>query len=374
MAAFSISKRAITTAIIPLLLAASWPVATATRNPVKTFKARSHATYNSRLVHHLAGSSSGDDYRFGQSRRNLQEQPTEQIGNTTVFVGDNIFLHNNNTEGCACGRRRGRNLGVGHSSSCSCDQQTYVSGSSKGHNSKGSKSYSSSKGSGKGSSKSEKSSRSNYGKGAVSPSKGSKKSSKKSSRSNRGKGYGGTDDDYVYPTAKPTSNPFVPSPTTPTAPTVAPTPTVARTPTNAPIPPLPNPQPTPNPTLNPTPNPTNPPKPPPDLAQCSVDQNGMYGEKVGISNEFRFLYTAQAVPGVTEAELNIDMLPKAEIEMGNQLLPMFFPNECSSQGSVAKRSISGNQRRRLQLSSQLSSLNGMSIKPRDTALEGGKSP
>lgn len=192
-----------------------------------------------------------------------------------------------------------------------------------------------------------------HSKGSVSvseKSKGSKKSKSSSTKSAKSKGGSDYDDDYVYPTQHPTSQPNAPSASTPTKqPSEGDQPSGGRTPTKVP-------------TNKPTSRPTG------GGLKCKVDSNGLYGEKVGIANEFRFLYTTQVIPTVTVQELNLDMLPKVEVRMGNQALPNLFPDDCGSQGAVTARK-RGNNRRKLQ---QISSLNGMSIKPRDTVDEGGK--
>ncbi len=184
-------------------------------------------------------------------------------------------------------------------------------------------------------------------------SKGSKKSKSSSKSEKSVKGKSDYDDDYVYPTQHPTFQPNAPSHSTPTKqPSEGDQPSGGRMPTK-------------EPTFKPTSRPTG------GGLKCKVDSNGLYGEKVGIANEFRFLYTTQVIPTVTVQELNLDMLPKVEVRMGNQALPKLFPDDCSTQGSVdAVTARKRGSNRRLQ--QQISSLNGMSIKPRDTVDEGGK--
>jgi hypothetical protein len=229
--------------------------------------------------------------------------------------------------------------------------------------------------------------------------KSSKKSKKEKSFKAYGKGYS-YDDDYVYPTFHPTK---IPTPTIPTMPPSL-SPNISRDPQ------------TPKPTSRPTPS-----KPP----TCGLSSDGLYGQNIGLANEFRFLYQTEVIPSVSVPELNLDMLPKVEVKMGNDLLPKLFPAECSTKGSVnaltgrsPSSSSSGSDRktrktsvvenhsnydededeidswdfvseqqsntyifgnenknnnreqRRREL--QFSSLNGMSIKPRDTVKEDGK--
>ena len=141
-----------------------------------------------------------------------------------------------------------------------------------------------------------------------------------------GKGFS-YDDDYVYPTPLPTK-----------APTTGP-----KTPSPAGGPPTPT-QPTmaPDSGRNNTPNPTSRPTEPKEPV-CSVKSNGLYGQKLGLSTEFRFLYQAQVIPSVTVADLNLDIVPKVEVQMGNDLLPKLFPADCrsTSLGAVAGRSSVG---------------------------------
>ena len=289
-------------------------------------------------------------------------EETETIVMMSGVEEDNIFLHKNNHN----------------------DEQTYVRDGSNYYSSKGSKSGG--KGYGKGASDksySGKSSKSNYGKGEQEheSSKGSKKSkskgmgkdSKKTKSKSHGKGGFSFDDDYVYPTPKPTSNPFGP-----TDPTDPPNPSNPVNPTNPPNPvntPTASPAEIPKPTvpgrtpsIPPAQKPTNPPKPKPQPSRCSLGPNGLYGEKIGLSTEFRFLYTTQTIPTVDVAALNIDMLPKAETQMGNDLLPKLFPDDCGILNRKLLLDDEDQTRRKLQGSL---SLNGMSVKRRDVVDEEG---
>ena len=306
---------AIAVAVLTLLLAASCPLANAIRS--NSEKSRFQNKYN--------------------ERRNLARGRSSHRGESDEM--DNIFLRNNYTdtqeEGCACDGRRARRLGAANQTACSCENR----GSSK-------ESKSRSKGDSKSASYSTKSSKSNSSKGRSESTKGSKKESRSTDKEqSKGKPRSkGDDDDQLEPTNAPGTT---------------------MVPTSSPIDKPRNP-----PTNPPTNQPTNGQKPPPKEPVCSLDPNGLYGQKVGISTEFRFLYTTQTLAGITKEELNVDMLPKAEIQMGLDMLPSLFPGECVSPGTVGRRSAFGGSKRR-QL--QLASLNGMSIKPRDTVYEDGES-
>jgi len=236
---------------------------------------------------------------------------------------------------------------VGHSHSCICDNDnTNSNGNGNGNDhdtAHGSSyySYDTSKGAksgsyyyGKGAVDSGKVSKGGKGKGASASyyyynnGKDAKKSKQEKSKGS-GKGFN-YDDDYVYPTPHPTKSPTGPTPLTPA-------------PVGGPTQPTMSPDSGRNNTPNPTSRPTEPKQP-----VCSVNSNGLYGQKLGLSSEFRFLYQAQVIPSMTVADLNLDIVPKVEVQMGNDLLPKLFPAECrsTSLGAVAARSpVGGNGNR-----------------------------
>ena len=81
--------------------------------------------------------------------------------------------------------------------------------------------------------------------------------------------------------------------------------------------------------------------------QCHVTSDGLYiGQDVEVdvvlSTEFRFLYQIMTVPSVTVTELNQDMLPKVELDMGDQLLPKLYfqPNAARADGTYNNNSSS----------------------------------
>lgn len=202
-------------------------------------------------------------------------------------------------------------------------------------------------------------------------SKSSKKKKEKSSKSSFGKGFGKGyryDDDYVYPTRAPSRVPSVPTVAPIEVPTANPpmsiSPDIGREPSRAP-------------TVKPKP-PSPQPKPP--LPQCSVSSDGLYGQKTGLATEFRFRYVTQLIPSVKQLELTTDILPKVEVAMGNKLLPSTFPADCSTlnqrrqgKGIDEQNRFFRNRelrRKQRQLQSPLS-LNGLSIKPRDSVDESG---
>ena len=315
MAPFPISKIVVAT-IIPLLLNVSWSSVTATIT-------RNNANWGFN--------------KFGNRNLARGEEWVEQKNRESVT--DNIFVHDLTDKECSCERRGRRKLGVGK---CECDgeEDSTIQYIQYGDSYSSSKSSKSSSHRGKGhSSASEKS-------------KGSKKSKSSSKSEKSVKGRSDYDDDYVYPTQEPTFQPTAPSATTPTKqPSEVDQPSGGRMPTK-------------EPTFKPTSRPTG------GGLKCKVDSNGLYGEKVGIANEFRFLYTTQVIPTVTVQELNLDMLPKVEVRMGNEALPKLFPGDCARQGSVS--AVTARKRGNNRQLQQISSLNGMSIKPRDTVDEGGK--
>jgi hypothetical protein len=132
--------------------------------------------------------------------------------------------------------------------------------------------------------------------------------------------------------------------------------------------------------------------PPTPATRCSVSSNGLFGADVGIAQEFTFTYQTIVIPSVTVAELNIDMLKSLEDLMGNEIISRTFP-QCSNdpgvQESLAKSVASpppqqlssssnynynsNNRKQRGLQGSGTSSLDGFSIRPRDTVVEGGTS-
>jgi hypothetical protein len=423
MALFSIPTNVVAVIIIPFLLSVSWSSVAATTPTIITRSHRDSRLPRQRHDNNNFRYTSKED-KSNQNRnrkRNLVRGEAWVQQQQKGLETDNIFVHNHNDavtkDECACDRRRRRQLGVGHSSSCICDndndndtEKPSVAGSGESYYSyyvsKGAKSGSYyGKGASSGSSSDGES---YYGDYYGKASKGGKgkgasyyyyqytkqQKDEKKGKQEKSKGYGkgnSYDDDYVYPTSLPTKVPTFPPPPTlaPAGPTPSLSPHLGREDTNTP-------------TLKPTSRPTAPKQQP----ACSVSPNGLYGQKLGVSSEFRFLYQTQVIPSVTVPELNLDMVPKVELQMGNDLLPKLFPAECSSStlGAVATRSslggngntrkttvvdndedgwdgpkqggafIFGNANRgrtRRQLQSLLP-LNGMSIKPRDTVDENGK--
>jgi hypothetical protein len=142
--------------------------------------------------------------------------------------------------------------------------------------------------------------------------------------------------------------------------------------------------------------------PTPEVPRCQVSGNGLFGSDVGLAEEFAFTYQTVVIPSVTVAELNIDMLPRLEQDMGDTILTQTLP-QCSDESSTTDESLSrsishestqqltssnndqlasarydtgsyrnsGSTRQRRTLQGDSSELNGFTTRPRDVVNEGG---
>jgi hypothetical protein len=71
------------------------------------------------------------------------------------------------------------------------------------------------------------------------------------------------------------------------------------------------------------------------MSRCQVAGDGLFGSDVGIAQEFAFDYQTLVIPSVTVPELNIDMLPKLERDMGNEILMRTLP-QCSDNPAITE--------------------------------------
>jgi hypothetical protein len=70
-------------------------------------------------------------------------------------------------------------------------------------------------------------------------------------------------------------------------------------------------------------------------SRCQLSSQGLFGSRVGLSEEFAFSYQTLVIPSVTVPELNIDMLPRLEQDMGNDILTEIFP-QCNGDPIVTE--------------------------------------
>ncbi|KAG7349894.1 hypothetical protein IV203_012491 [Nitzschia inconspicua] len=111
--------------------------------------------------------------------------------------------------------------------------------------------------------------------------------------------------------------------------------------------------------------------------RCQLSTQGLFGSNVGLSEEFFFSYQTLVIPSVTVGELNIDMLPKLEQDMGEQILTRTFP-QCSSGSPTITDSNAEVQRSNSQdlpsgqrlLQNAGTGVTGFSTRPRDLVNEG----
>jgi hypothetical protein len=172
------------------------------------------------------------------------------------------------------------------------------------------------------------------------------------------------------PTPPPLGFPTLPTAPQTLAPISSPTPQPTPGPTVPPGTPTraPSPQPTPTPGTEASSSPTS----PTDTATplCVVGSDGLFGRRLGLAEEeTEFYYEATVTPLVTATELNVDILSRVEDLMAGLILERLFDRCAPETTTRSNILLKGNLRRILQ---DAQTIEGWSLQPRDTVLEGGK--
>lgn len=103
------------------------------------------------------------------------------------------------------------------------------------------------------------------------------------------------------------------------------------------------------------------PSSPPNITipECTLDENGFYGDYWGFSAELVFFYEVSVNPRTESSEVQDEILPEVEMALVRKLLPNLFRDTCRN----------GTQRML-----QLSNLRGISVLPSDLIMDSGTCP
>ena len=96
------------------------------------------------------------------------------------------------------------------------------------------------------------------------------------------------------------------------------------------------------------------------IPECTLDENGFYGDYWGFSAELVFYYEVSVNPGTKSSEVQDEILPEVEKALVRKLLPDLFRGTCGN----------GTQQRTL----QANNLRGVSVLPSDLIMDSGTYP
>jgi hypothetical protein len=96
------------------------------------------------------------------------------------------------------------------------------------------------------------------------------------------------------------------------------------------------------------------------IPDCTLDENGFYGDYWGFSAELDFYYEVSVNPGTKSSEVQDEIVPEVEKALVLKVLPYLFRATCGN----------GTQQRML----QVHSVRGVSVLPSDLIMDSGTYP